>query len=605
MSSKLPSIKSIRLVNYKGFENHLVSLRHSNVLIGANNAGKSTVLGALRLVVAMIPRARRVRPNTVGAVFGRPTRGWVLTGAAIDAAAFSTDNIRFDFRSQETRIEVTLRDKTLLIIAWADASDDQEGEPAPPGVFFIFPRDGFGTNLTAAARELVPDISVVPTLTPLEQREGVVGAETLAKNLTAKSSSRYFRNALYALEADAWTDFESFVCRHTPEVSSLSLARSHASQDDELDLFYAEGSARHEREIAWAGDGIQIWLQALYHIWRLRQAPIIVLDEPDVFLHPDLQRRLARVLFGADRQVVVATHSIEILAEAEPGSAVWVDRGRRNSERPKADGALSIVGRRLGSGFELGVGRALRSNVVLFVEGDDAPVIANLARQAGKHAIARSDAYATIPLGGFSQNWRVGAFSETMTSLGNAVKTFVILDNDLRSDAAIEFELAKIKEAGARAHIWQRRELENYVLDAGALSKASKISYSDADELLTEAVEAGRDEARRTLVAQRLSEKKSNVGGSGSLADLTVLERADSEFELTWSTATGKLALADAKLVLRSVNAKLQARQARTVNSHSLSRNILVEEMPEELRSVLAELEELILVGGGSSMLSR
>ncbi|MFX7776444.1 AAA family ATPase, partial [Acinetobacter baumannii] len=42
------TLKSLKLVNYKGFERHSISLRGANVLIGANNAGKSTALGALR-----------------------------------------------------------------------------------------------------------------------------------------------------------------------------------------------------------------------------------------------------------------------------------------------------------------------------------------------------------------------------------------------------------------------------------------------------------------------------------------------------------------------------------------------------------------------------
>ncbi|MFZ8305259.1 AAA family ATPase, partial [Staphylococcus aureus] len=79
-----------------------------------------------------------------------------------------------------------------------------------------------------------------------------------------------------------------------PEVSNLSIRRSYGNKDDAFDLFYEEQASRNEREIAWAGDGIQIWLQELYHMWMQRAADVIILDEPDVFLHPDLQRRLAR-----------------------------------------------------------------------------------------------------------------------------------------------------------------------------------------------------------------------------------------------------------------------------------------------------------------------
>src|SRR5262245_42916508 len=108
MSPSKPLIlKSIRLVNYKGFEDYQIRLRNTNVLVGANNAGKSTILGALRLIAAMIPTSRRINPNGAGQVEGRGLRGWRITGAAIEASAFSHENVRHDFRLLETRIEAT------------------------------------------------------------------------------------------------------------------------------------------------------------------------------------------------------------------------------------------------------------------------------------------------------------------------------------------------------------------------------------------------------------------------------------------------------------------------------------------------------------------
>ena len=52
---------------------------------------------------------------------------------------------------------------------------------------------------------------------------------------------------------------------------------------------------------------------------ELLDEPDLVLDEPDVYMHPDLQRRLIRFLLRRDQQVIVATHSIEMMSEVEPG----------------------------------------------------------------------------------------------------------------------------------------------------------------------------------------------------------------------------------------------------------------------------------------------
>ncbi len=588
------TLKSMRLINYKGFENHSIAFKHTNVLVGANNAGKSTALGALRLIVAMIPTARRIAPSAVGEVDGKPTRGWPITAAAIEASAFSGDNIRHDFRPKETRIEVTMSSGARAVASWANIEDFDEDEAPPQGMFFVFPPRGSGTAPRAVAQTLFPDVAVVPTLTPLDDRESFVGDETLRRHLSGRKSSRYFRNALWRLDAEDWIDFTSFVYERTPELNNLQIHRAIGANNDGFDLFYGEEQTRHEREIGWAGDGIQIWIQALFHLWRQRACQIVILDEPDVFLHPDLQRRLARTLFGAAQQTVVATHSVEILAEAEPGSAVWIDRGRRSAERPKADGSLALMGRRLGSGYELGVGRALRSRMVLFVEGDDAPVIAHLARRLSLKGLASSDSYATVPLGGFSKNWRAAAFTETMSAIGGTVKTFVVLDGDLRSRASVELETAELKRVGARVHVWKRREMENYLLSAGAISKVSGIPIEAARDLLAKAISEQKDEAYIALQSQRLEERRLKVGAAAKLSEKSVLQNSKLEFDLDWKSEDGRKGLVDAKLCLRWLNGQLQSIGARTLNVHSLAKSLPTDEMPDELTDVLSELEELI-----------
>ena len=332
-------MRSLRLVNYKGFRDHTISFRQSNVLVGANNAGKSTALGALRLLAAMVPTARRVRPRDSGEVDGRVFAGWSITAAAIDNSAFAHENIRHDFSPLETRIELALTNGVRLVASWDDVRDSDEFDPPPSGTFFVFPPDGQRiTQPRKAAQELVPLIAIVPTLTPLDDRERYISDETLRRHQTSRRSSRYFRNALYRLSSEEWDEFRSYVYERTPEISNLGLHRAVGTTEDDFDLFYEEEGTRREREIAWAGDGIQIWIQALFHIWKQSGAAVILLDEPDVFLHPDLQRRLARAVFATGQQAVLATHSVEILAEAEPGSAVWVDRSRRSAERPKSGG---------------------------------------------------------------------------------------------------------------------------------------------------------------------------------------------------------------------------------------------------------------------------
>ena len=58
-------ISSIHFKNYKAFETYSVHLNAFNVLVGPNNAGKSTVLGALRILAEGIRKARARNPEFV------------------------------------------------------------------------------------------------------------------------------------------------------------------------------------------------------------------------------------------------------------------------------------------------------------------------------------------------------------------------------------------------------------------------------------------------------------------------------------------------------------------------------------------------------------
>lgn len=583
-----PMLKSMKLTHYKGFERHTIGFRKANVLVGANNAGKTTALGALRLIAAMLPQARRIAPTTLGFLNGRPLRGWPVTGAALEASAFAQENIRYDFRPLEARIEVTISNGTKLAAVWPGPESADEVVRA---MYFVIPPANSSATPRSAARDLVPTIAVVPTLSPLDDREGFVMDETFKRNLTSRRTSRYFRNALWRLDDLEWQDFSKFVYDRTPEVANLSLHRAVDTTEDDFDLFFTEPGLWHEREIVWAGDGIQIWLQVLYHLWRQRDSPVLILDEPDVFLHPDLQRRLARELFASTQQIVVATHSVEMLSEADPGTAIWIDRARATAERPRSDGALAMLGRRLGSGYELGVARALRSSAVLFVEGDDAPVLALIAARLGFADVASAQAYATVPLGGFTRNGLAGAFAETMTALGGSVRTFVVLDGDLRSSDVVNSDVRRLRRAGATVHVWKRRELENYLLQPGAIAKVSGLSRAAAEVLLDKVVKDQEDEAFVAIQSQRVEENRQRGARE---APRTVLTQANRECQLAWATHEGRLAIVDAKATISALNARLQKQSARTLNLRSLARSLDPAEVPQEVFSLLERLEELI-----------
>jgi predicted ATPase len=75
-----------------------------------------------------------------------------------------------------------------------------------------------------------------------------------------------------------------------------------------------------------------MWLQTMWFLARCQKFETVILDEPDVYMHADLQRRLIRSLRGRYAQVILATHSVEIMSEANPEDILVVDREKRQAQ---------------------------------------------------------------------------------------------------------------------------------------------------------------------------------------------------------------------------------------------------------------------------------
>ena len=84
---------------------------------------------------------------------------------------------------------------------------------------------------------------------------------------------------------------------------------------------------RMTRELYWAGFGFQIWCQLLTHVSRAKDATLLIVDEPEVYLHPDVQRQLLGILRDTGPDIVFATHSTDRGGQLGPHAAVRADAG--------------------------------------------------------------------------------------------------------------------------------------------------------------------------------------------------------------------------------------------------------------------------------------
>ena len=84
-------ISKLTLKNFRGFDEHELTFRPRTVAVGRNNAGKSTVIEALRLISAVSQRYVKLTYRRPPEAFDIPMR---LVGASFDVS-----NLNIDFGS--------------------------------------------------------------------------------------------------------------------------------------------------------------------------------------------------------------------------------------------------------------------------------------------------------------------------------------------------------------------------------------------------------------------------------------------------------------------------------------------------------------------------
>lgn len=548
-------IKRIVLKNYKGFESYEVTLKPGlNVLAGANNAGKSTLLSAMRLLSVAIHMMKNRKPNTAIEAGDYRGSGWLLTSRAFEDAAIETDNLYYEFDvSREVSIVAFSSDNDSVTLYWP-SGDVQE----KPYVYYsIGRRAKIGTDPYKTFKNRFPSLGAIPVLNPLDVREYQRELSTCKAKFGSKVSSRYFRNALYYLDEGELDRFAQFLHSYTPEMAHLR--REISTYDDGsgyskvyLNFFYDEKDDLHPRELRWAGDGFQIWMQLLFHIWQRLDQDVLILDEPDVFLHPDLLARLSRLIqIEFEGQVLVATHSVEFISSVSQDSIIWIDRNEPSASRVMRGDELSEVLEPLGSGFYFTMNRALRQECVLFVEGSsDFDLIRAFSKILGFGNLSRGIGFSVVYLEGIENRVLAEHFRKVAVSLGRTVKIFVLLDGDGRSDAENSslLDVFDLSGGSLSCHIWARRDFESYLLVPTVLSKLVDASLGEYNEFFEQYCMSVEQEVRSWLYASSISFEQRRKHRTLDRKQINALSRSvESRFAELWSTVDGRIGLLDPK----------------------------------------------------------
>lgn len=580
------TITRVDFIDYKAFSQMTVRLQHMNILVGPNNCGKSTILDAFRTLDTAIRRARNKSPERIIGPEGR-TLGYPLVSESLP---MSIENVHTDYEEIPSLVNFRFSNSSLLTLYFPE-----------DGGAYLIPEGNEGAIISARDfnRAFPTRISVVPVLGPVEHEERIRTPDTVRNGLATHRASRHFRN-YWRYFGEDFDQFAALIKRTWPGMEILPPELTDISSQT-LQMFCLEN--RMTRELYWSGFGFQIWCQLLTHISRCRNDSLLIVDEPEIYLHPDIQRQLLGILRDAGPDILLATHSSEIMGEADPSEILLVDKHKKTVERLRDIDSVQAALNTIGSIQNITLAQLARNRRVLFVEAfDDFRILRRFAKRIGLNELATGVDFTPVESGGFS-NWeRVRSLGWGMEkTIGKALKLGAVFDRDFWPDEQINKILNELCEHLNFASIHQRKEIENYLLVPSVLQRALERAVGDrskrqdstpptvwaVSDVLAEITEPRHSSIQGQYIAKRSSYFKSTKEDPANIA-ATAIEQLNQK----WANIETRMEVIPGKEILAALRQRIQEDFSVTLTHNRIIDAFHKDEIPEDMISLLNSLEK-------------
>lgn len=429
-------VTRLQFSHFFGFDNFVLDLDELTILVGPNNGGKTTALRAIKFALDAVKQTFGNNEHNVRGLKGRGKPTCDLASVAQRSAISELNQLFFrKDRAKESAVSLSLLEADEFQVDLTVQCDK-----AHNNVFLSIGRNGAAIaqeptedSIEAYLRIFRTEAEFVPAPGTMSGSEDVLNFEALQNNLAQGRFAETWRNQIqWKNEGKEPEFFQRVVDRvrdYLPDVGLRPPARSRSS--NKVDFNYGEGGA--VLDISAAGAGMRT-LITLAGAIELSEASILLFDEPDSHLHPNIQRQAARLLAdsaSSGRQILVSTHCPEFIEEVPLNSLVWIDRYSQAATRCDEVGKVLV---------DLGVvnrSRVLQhqgANAIIYFEAvPDRRAFEYVLTNAGKANLLRK--VRVEKLKGSGQLTKLPALSSLLNALDNTrVKIAAIVDADYLSD---------------------------------------------------------------------------------------------------------------------------------------------------------------------------
>ena len=581
-----PRIRRLWLRSFKGFRDFEVALGEFNVLAGANNSGKSTILQGADLLFRLINLHRE--GNHLAA--GRNVPPAVLPVAQLRDLWYGQR-----YRAQNKFVEA------VVGAEFAGGAQVEFGIIGPFGAATSHLRESGVTEEVLTALVTRPAVWIPSSV-------GVVRAEEYrppARRLGLVAEGRHnevLRNQLLDLSKRKTEYKELETILETHFGGRLEGVRFDDLVDQFVTATYEEGSFQHD--LYSVGSGFVQVVQLLAFV--LPKSPsVVLLDEPDAHLHSSLQKTVIDVLDDLSRsrgfQLLLSTHSKEIINYVDPSRLILVEKGATKASPFGPSVTLLSILQSVGSVDNVDAFTLVRNRRCLFLEGDrDELIVERFAARLGIASFSGDDRIVVIEVGGADRFEHIEQLSVLEGVLGSKIASFEIRDRDGRIDSHRTETMAKSKRP---LRILERDSIESYLLSpiviarvvANVAAEQGKIATptaADVERVILEETEKLKDRTHDRVAERYVQEERRLNGQYPNVAEAN--EAARVTIGTHWTDLANRLVVVPGKLLLSAVRGRIQADYGTSFGTARLAEEFQVSEIPDELIALLAEVDSAV-----------
>ena len=570
-------IKKIFIENYRGFKKHNIEFKDLTLMVGKNNAGKSTIIEILRLTSLITKRYKTAK------YIETPT--WVQN--------LHTDESRYRIRGISPDIKKLIRQYHTIFHRYSDEqayakiifTNNLEIEiyfNTSEQIFAIL-RDQNGDVIkspTKAKSIILPNISTLPQIGPLNVDEKIIQDEHIKKSELLSVTSLHFRNKILN-NKEMLSRYNELIQKNW---SGLSIESIDKNQDSYLSLMIRENDFVAEAGVM--GHGLQMWLQILWFIFTSVDSTTLIVDEPDVYLHADLQKKLYKLLLRTGKQIILSSHSLEFIFETEPKNILIVQKDKSKSSYAGLLPEVQKVIDDIGYSSNLELIKFADTGKCLYVEGYDTKILSCFAK------ILKYDNFEDIPvfsIGGKSQ-WQkiLGGHIVASKSTSNAIKSYCVLDKDYCLEENNIKMMEDAKRQGINLFIWTSKEIENYLINPNVLYR---LINKNEEKITLDKLICFIDkilEENKGMVIEKIGNQIQQ--NDRSFAFSTISANANEIINKSWNTFEDRVKMCSGKEVLSRIRTEVQDSFGISFSNVKIAKSFNINEIHPDIVNFLRQI---------------